>query len=206
MDKWDAEDDLTVEQFFRVLDGVQYPEYILDLVTEIQGWMKAMIHGEEDSDGHKTDPVAALFEEDTEPDVEGLFSRIEWAEEYADILPNLKRPKGKSEVVVVNISLPDLDSGMRMALDYAGIFNRSRTKRGWLLSDSFILSDMLRYLAHISALAMDGISVRYLLVTPWGWEEIPVEREPFLDSRMVWHNSLWGSSHNGGNEENDKNH
>ena len=53
----------------------------------------------------------------------------------------MRRPEGRPDVVVVSMNPPDYESGVRTAIDYAALFNRSNCKRVWVISDTFIFED-----------------------------------------------------------------
>jgi hypothetical protein len=42
-----------------------------------------------------------------------------------------------------------------------------------MISDTWIIGDILAYIPHIKALMARGIQLRFMLVTPWGYSEIP---------------------------------
>ena len=42
------------------------------------------------------------------------------------------------------------------------------------MSDTFIFDDVVRYAAHVDALTEQGVTLRFILVTPWGWVELPL--------------------------------
>ena len=182
------EGEFTVGQFFEALSASEYPDYILELIEKLQDWMKEIfvVEGDTEKSDKKMDPVAALFETDPEPDMEELFSRIEWLEKYADVLPNIKRPAGKEEVAVINVGGAELDSCLRVAVDYASIFNGEKCRRVWIVSDSFNFADISGYVAHISKLSERGITFRFLLVTPWGWIEMPIEGNDGGRNQILW--------------------
>ena len=182
-----SEGEFTIGQFFEALSASEYPDYILELVEKLQDWMKEVFVVKNDSDKDKRmDPVTALFETDPEPDMEELFARIEWLEKYADVLPNIKRPEGREEVAVINVGVSELESCIRVAIDYASIFNSEKCRRVWIVSDSFNFADISGYVAHISKLSERGITFRFLLVTPWGWIEMPIEGNDGARNQILW--------------------
>jgi hypothetical protein len=183
-----SEGDITVGQFFEALSASEYPDYIMELIEKLQDWMKEMFVVGNDSEKaeRKIDPVTALFETDPELDIEDLFTRIQWLEKYADILPNIKRPEGREDVAVINIGVAELESCMRVAIDYASIFNSEKCRRVWIISDSFNFMDISGYIAHISKLSERGIVFRFLLVTPWGWIEMPIEGNESGKNQILW--------------------
>jgi len=181
------EGEFTIGQFFEALSASEYPDYILELIEKLQDWMKEIfVVGNDQEKDKKMDPVTALFETDPEPDMEELFSRIEWLEKYADVLPNIKRPVGREDVAVINVGTAELESCMRVAVDYASIFNSEICRRVWIISDSFNFMDISGYVAHISKLSERGITFRFLLVTPWGWIEMPIEGNDSGKNQILW--------------------
>lgn len=183
-----SEGDITVGQFFEALSATEYPDYIMELIEKLQDWMKEIFVVANDSEKaeKRIDPVTALFETDPELDMEDLFSRIQWVEKYADMLPNIKRPEGKEDVAVINIGVAELESCMRVAIDYASIFNSEKCRRVWIISDSFNFMDISGYIAHISKLSERGIKFRFLLVSPWGWIEMPIEGNDSGKNQILW--------------------
>ena len=183
-----SEGDITVGQFFEALSATEYPDYIMELIEKLQDWMKEifLVSSDLEKNEKRLDPVTALFETDPELDMEELFTRIAWLEKYADILPNIKRPEGKEDVAVINIGVAELESCMRVAIDYASIFNSEKCRRVWIISDSFNFMDISGYIAHISKLSERGIKFRFLLVTPWGWIEMPIEGNDSNKNQILW--------------------
>ena len=183
-----SEGDITVGQFFEALSASEYPDYILELIEKLQEWMKEIFIVENNSEktDRRVDPVTALFETDPELDMEELFSRIDWLEKYADVLPNIKRPEGREDVAVINVGVSELESCMRVAIDYASIFNSEKCRRVWVISDSFNFTDISGYVAHISKLSERGIKFRFLLVSPWGWIEMPIEGNEGGKNQILW--------------------
>ena len=180
----------TVGEILSAMSGADYPEYVLGAIDAIQRWMTDVIGG--DQFAHESDPLTSLFEGPMEVDIERLFSQLEWVERHADLLPNTKRPEGKPDVVVVNAGPSDFEDSVRLAIDYASLFARGVCRRVWMLSDSFIIGDILRYSAHVRALAEQGVAFRFLLVTPWGWTEIPLIAEMPGSNRLTWRNAAKG--------------
>ena len=154
----------------------EYPDYILNAIEQVQEWMNEMIKPETESDD-EADMFRALFQfEDEEEDnnISKLISRLESVKEYADVIPNMDTPDGKPDAVIVSITPPDYESGLRTAIDYAAVFNRESCKRVWVISDTFIFDEVAKYIHHVDALNEQGIILRYILVTPWGWVELPL--------------------------------
>lgn len=177
-----------------LLDAIsesEYPAYILEAIEQVQSWMNEMIQPETEHED-ESDIFRALFqfEEDEEEDsIHDLISRLESLREYADVIPNSDMPDGKPDTVIVSITPPDYESGLRMAIDYAAVFNRMTCKRLWIISDTFIFDDIVKYSGHVDALSEQGITMRYILVTPWGWVELPLSGNMAAKQSALF--SLW---------------
>ncbi|MDR3230450.1 MAG: hypothetical protein LBT65_03345 [Synergistaceae bacterium] len=192
-DKKNTERDLTVKGLLSAISETEYPQYILDAIAKIQNWMLNTVNapGEQGMD-----PVTAMFEDGGDMDMDKLFDELEVLEQYVDLIPNTRRPEGRPDVVVVSVNPPDYESGVRTAIDYAALFNRQHCKRVWVVSDSFIFGDNMRYAAHVNALAEQGIVLRFILITPWGWVEIPLSGEIASSQQFLWHNTLKETENN----------
>lgn len=168
----------------------EYPDFILNAVEQVQKWMKEMISPETETKSYdETDMFSALFqfEEDEEEDnLSKLISRLDSVKEYADVIPNMDMPDGKPDTVIVSITPPDYESGLRIAIDYAAVFNRESCKRVWIISDMFIFDDVAKYIHHVDALNEQGIVLRYILVTPWGWVELPLSANMALKQSFLF--------------------
>lgn len=175
--------DLTISGLLSAISETEYPQYILDALDCVQGWMNETISGPWEQG---VDPFSAMFEGENEEGIEGLFERLESLEEYVDLIPNTRRPKGRPDVIIVSIAPPDYESGLRTAIDYAAVFNRPNCRRVWIITDTFIFDDVVRYAAHVDALAGQGVVLRFLLVTPWGWVELPLSGATASKRQFVW--------------------
>ncbi|NLL36110.1 MAG: hypothetical protein GX256_01155 [Fretibacterium sp.] len=196
-DKKDPDRELTIKELLSAISETEYPQYILDALARVQSWMLAALNAPAD---RGMDPITAMFEDVGEMDIDRLFESLEPFEPYVDIIPNIQRPEGRADAIVVSVNPPDYESGIRTAIDYAALFNRSKCKRIWVVSDSFIFGDSLRYAAHVDALAEQGIILRFVLVTPWGWVEIPLSSATASSQQFLWRNPLrGGASSNNGN-------
>ena len=182
----------TVGEILSAMAGTEYPEYIQKIVSLLQRWMEDSIAAE--AAEHDDDPLSMLFENGIDGDGDKLFSQLEWVDDYADLLPNFRKPEGHEDAVVLNVGPSDFEDSIRMAIDYASLFNRRLCRRVWLISDTFIIGDIYRYIAHIRALNSQGIAFRFLLVTPWGWTEIPLAAESAPGNRISWNNRRGGTS------------
>ena len=180
------EENWTVGEILSAMAGTEHPGYIKKIILQLQQWMEESMSPEGADQG--SDPLSALFDSVMEMDGEKLFTRLEWVDEYADLLPNLKKPSGHEDVIVLNVGPTDFEDSIRMAIDYASLFNRKLCRRVWMISDTFIISDIYRYLSHIRALGAQGVVFRFLQVTPWGWTEIPLAADNAPGNRIVWNN------------------
>lgn len=189
----DPKKELTVKDLLSAISETAYPQYILEALSRVQKWMLDTMNAPAE---RGMDPVTAMFEDNGEVDIERLFERLESLEQYVDLIPNTRRPEGRPDVIVVSMTPPDYESGLRTAIDYAALFNRSHCKRVWIISDTFIFEDTMRYAAHVDALASQGIILRFVLVTPWGWVEIPLSGTTASSQQFLWRNPLRGGTGN----------
>ena len=180
--------EFTVNELLSAMSENEYPQYILDAVSRVQEWMNDVTENDNDSDD---DIFSAIFGEnydDGNTGIEALIERLNDIGEYADIIPNTRTPEGKSDALIISITPPEYESGLRSAIDYAAVFNRSTCKRVWIISDTFILDDVMKYSAHVDALSEQGITLRYILVTPWGWVELPLSGMTASKHTFLWRN------------------
>jgi hypothetical protein len=185
-----AAKELTVKELLSAISETEYPQYILDAISRIQAWLLDTVNAPTD---RGMDAVTAMFEDDgSDMDMEKLFADLESLEQYVDLIPNTRRPEGRPDVVVVSINPPDYECGVRTALDYAAFFNRKQSKRVWVISDTFIFWDTIRYAAHVDALLEQGVALRFILVTPWGWVEIPLNGEVASNRHFLWRSPMKG--------------
>lgn len=191
--KFEQEDkeEWTIGEILSAMTGTDYPWYIQNILDQLQQWMEESLVSEGEFDH---DPLAALFDSVLEADGEKLYSQLEWVDDYADLLPNLKKPSGHEDAIILNVGPADFEDSLRMAIDYASIFNRKLCRRVWIVSDTFIISDIFRYISHIRTLGVQGIAFRFLLVTPWGWTEIPLAANGAPGNRISWNNKKSGKS------------
>ena len=167
----------------------EYPQYILEAINLVREWMNEVTESDNDSDDD--DIFAAIFGENYDEGaggIDSLIERLEGISDYADIIPNAKKPEGKSDAVIVSITPPDYESGLRAAIDYAAVFNRNKCRRVWIISDTFIFDDVIKFSPHVDALAEQGITLRYILVTPWGWVELPLSGMTATKHSFLWRN------------------
>jgi hypothetical protein len=169
-EKEDDREKMTVGDVLRAMEE-GHPEYIATMLDQVQDWMVAVLSSQEIVPNE--DDFTGLGERRFQGDPENLMGQLEWVSAYADLLPAPAHQK-RSEAVVIAIGPIDVDEGLRIAVDHAALFARDACKRVWVVCDNWIVGDALRYLQHVTVLYEMGIHVRFLLVTPWGWTEIPL--------------------------------
>ena len=184
-----GQSEITVGELLSAISENEYPQYILDAINLVREWMNEVTESDNDSDDD--DIFAAIFGENYDEGaggIDSLIERLEGISDYADIIPNAKKPEGKSDAVIVSITPPDYESGLRAAIDYAAVFNRNKCRRVWIISDTFIFDDVIKFSPHVDALAEQGITLRYILVTPWGWVELPLSGMTATKHSFLWRN------------------
>ena len=165
----------TVNELLSAVSETEYPQYVLSAIEKVQEWMNDSITSTEEAED--TDIFAAIFNDmfdDGMNGTAGLYEKLNEIEEFADVLPNMKKPDGKPDTIIISITPPDYESGLRTAIDYAAVFNRPNCRRVWIVSDTFIFDEVIKFAPHVDALASQGITLRFILVTPWGWVELPL--------------------------------
>jgi hypothetical protein len=167
--------------------GPQYPDWLVRALVQTQEWMQSALKGDNPPDHEE---YWAGGNRPLEADPEALFEGMEWACEYADLLPADRDVGGKEDALVVTVGPYILDEGFRMAVDHAALFARGSCKRIWLVSDNWLMGDFVYYLSHLKALVRLGVEIRLILVTPWGWTEIPISRALSGAGRMYWKSGL----------------
>ncbi len=188
--KWDNErEDLdlngewTVGDILKAISCKDFPPYIERLSSQIQEWMVAALSGEGEVSAEE---FLFGFGDRKQGDPEALVSQLDWVEKFADILPASSELLGHEDAVVLCLGPVDFDEGMRMAIDYAALFGRDHCRRVWMLSDSWVIGEVVRYVQHYSALAAHGVELRFIMVTPWGWTEIPIALEAGEAGKLRW--------------------
>ncbi|MCF7935210.1 MAG: hypothetical protein K9L28_02550 [Synergistales bacterium] len=184
------EEQLTVGQVLRAMEGPECPPYIRSLVAQVQEWMITNTV----QDGFLSeDELPGMGERRFQGDPESLLGKIDWVTSYADLLPP-SEGIGQREAVVLALGPMDVDEGLRMAVDHAALFSQGRCKKVWLLCDNWIAGDVMRYQRHLLELARRGVEIRALLVTPWGWTEIPCSAAPGAKGYLPWQQE-WKDGH-----------
>ena len=182
-------DGMTVNELLSAISETEYPQYILDAVGQVQEWMRDMTERPMEPPQDEDDIFEAIFGagmDDEGYGIGGLLERLKSIEPYADVVPNQRAPEGKPDALVISITPPDLDSGIRSAIDYAAVFNRNKSRRVWIISDTFVFDEIVRFVPHVDALAEQGIMLRYILVTPWGWVEMPLSGSTVSRHQFLW--------------------
>ncbi|MBQ7154220.1 MAG: hypothetical protein IJR85_01555 [Synergistaceae bacterium] len=179
----------TVDELLSAISDTEYPQYILEAIVKVQEWMHDMTAKPEEPLQDDGDIFASFFGDSFAEDslgIESLFERLKSIEEFADVFPNPRMPDGKPDTLVISITPPDYDSGIRAAIDYAAVFNRDKCRRVWIISDTFIFDEVVKFVPHVDALAEQGIMLRYILVTPWGWVEMPLSGSAVSKHQFLW--------------------
>lgn len=182
-------EEVTVNELLSAISDTEYPQYILEAITKVQEWMLEMT-SKSDEPQDESDIFASIFGAafgDEPSGIEALFEQLRTIEEFADVVPNVKAPDGKPDTLIISLTPPDFDSGIRTAIDYAAVFNRTKCKRVWIISDTFIFDEIIKFVPHVDALAEQGIMLRYILVTPWGWVEMPLSGTTASKYKFLWH-------------------
>ena len=180
---------VTVNELLSAVSETAYPQYILEAISKVQEWMNDMTTRSQ-SPMEETDIFSSIFGPDFEDEssgIEGLFDRLNSIEEFADVVPSLEPPDGKPDTIIISLTPPDFESGIRTAIDYAAVFNRSSCKRVWIISDTFVFDEVIKFVPHVDALSNQGIMLRYILVTPWGWVEMPLSGSSASRHQFLWH-------------------
>lgn len=187
----DKDKEWTIGEILREMSAPRFPNFITRVIDQVQNWMSELIYEEKE----QVDRDLYSMMDGTVPgDPEKLIRELEWVDSYADLFPAASQSSGHKDMIVLCLGPADFDDGMRIAVDYSALFARGLCKRVWILCDNWILGDVVRYLQHIRALNREGVTFHFILVTPWGWSEIPISHDPVSGRRLDWKNSRKGSS------------
>ncbi len=156
------------------MSGSTIPHFIVKVVQDVQAWLSSAV-AEECQIG-LADWMAGGGERQPSVDLDYLFNQLEWVGAHADLVPVSKELGRHEDALILSIGPILLDEGLRMMVDHAALFARNTCKRVWLVSDTWIIGDVLAYMPHIKTLNEQGVQLRFLLVTPWGYSEIPWNR------------------------------
>jgi hypothetical protein len=165
----DSRDLWMVGDLLDAMSGSQIPNYVNMVMQEVKEWLASAV-----SEDYAVDPaeIASGGERPLAADLDFLLSQIEWASAYADILPSLKGDASHEDALIMSVGPIILDEGLRMLVDHAALFARDTCKRIWLISDTWVIGDVLPYIPHLKALRERGVSMRFMLITPWDCSEI----------------------------------
>lgn len=150
------------------------PDYVHKMLNEVQTWLSGAMNDEAAVD--LLDIATGGADRNHPGDIEYLFDQLEWAAGYADVIPATHEAPSHEEAVILSVGPIVLDEGMRMMVDHAALFAAETCRRVWMISDTWVIGDIMVYMPHIRALAERGIELRFMLVTPWGYSEIPWNR------------------------------
>ena len=164
---------LTVGALMRGMCAPDYPSHIVRLLKQVQSWLPKT---------YRVDGIDMPYWEAMRDAPDIFFSELEWLEQRVALLPALTPPPPQPEAVVLTLGEVDLTGAMRLSVDYSLIFSNKLCRRVWIVTDMWIPCDVIEYSDHIRAMTAGGISLRFMLVTPWGWLEIPVSS---LGSRQL---------------------
>lgn len=174
----DSKDVWTVGDVLNAMSGPggrssALPDHMLRVMQEVQDWLASAIS--EDGQADLLDIATGSVDRGCSGDLEYLFGQLEWATQYADVIPAPHdcSASPKEDAIILSVGSIVLDEGLRMMVDHAALFAAGACRRVWLVSDTWIIGDILSYMPHIRALLARGIELRFLLVTPWGFSEIP---------------------------------
>lgn len=171
----DSRDVWTVGDVLDAMSGPKIPHFMVKIVQEIQTWLASAV-----SEEFQLDPADLLLgagDRQISVDLEYLFNQLEWVGMHADLVPVMKESGKHEDAVILSIGPILLDEGLRMMVDHAALFASNTCKRVWIVSDTWVIGDILSYMPHMRALRERGIELRFLLVTPWGYSEIPWNRD-----------------------------
>ena len=161
IDRRKPANNITVGQLLSAISNTEYPEHVLETIGRIREWMSDMISRQEYEQEHDEsdifDAIFGQFFEEENNGIMNLFARLDDLREFADIIPGRQEPAGKPDTIVISITPPDYESGLRAAIDYAAVFNRPRCKRIWIIIDTLIFNDVNNYsLSVILLMAFDS--------------------------------------------------
>ena len=168
----DSRDTWMVGDLLDAMSGSHIPNYVTMVIQEVQNWLASALS--EDYMADLTEVVSG--EHNASADMEYLFSQIEWANSYADVLPAKTAPR-QEDALILSVGHMILDEGLRMLVDHAALFGRDICRRVWLITDTWVIGDVLPYIAHLKALRENGVQLHCMLVTPWNYVEVPWNKE-----------------------------
>ena len=187
---------MMMSELLSAISENEYPAYIIEAAKIVREWMNDAINRNKNEDGDEngndfTNVFSEFFgrnfdDEDETGSIEDLYSRLSSIEEFADVIPNSKKSGDKSDTIIISLDSPDYEGGLRAAIDHAAIFSRGKCRRVWIISDNFVFGEVANFIPHVDALAEQGIALRFLLVTPWGWVELPLSGTSASKQQFLW--------------------
>ena len=156
---------LTASSLMRNILNPDYPKYMERLLNQVKGWLTKTF---------RVDGIDMAYWEVMRENPDALFSELKWIESKVALLPAAEPPQPHAEAVVLYLGEVDIYESMRLAVDYSLIFSKGNCRRIWVITDCWIPSDIMGYKDHIKAMTENGITLRFLIITPWGWIELPL--------------------------------
>jgi hypothetical protein len=189
-DRHDADDSeqLYVEDLLKMMSMQEYPPFIERLLSQMQGFMWGFV-----SDGDEVKRIEDLASEGYDlDDPQYMLEQLAWVKEYADLVAPEIEECNHEEAVILSFTPVDNEEAIRWAIDHAALFARDICRRIWIIGENWDLSEVLQYSKHMKALAEIGVSLRFLLLTPWGWAEVPLFKEVSSDEKrgLLWKGKL----------------
>ena len=179
---------IMISDLLTAISENEYPQYVLEAIEKVRAWINKAINRATHEETNN-DALTEFFGDDFIEDdggIEELFADLKSLAEYADVIPGINKANSKEDTIIVSLAPPDYDSGLRTAIDCAAVFNRPHCKRVWILSDTFIFNEIIKYIPHVDALNEQGITLRFILVTPWGWVELPLSEMTVTKRQFLW--------------------
>lgn len=175
--KWEMKD------LLHACSGEFVPPYIDELVRDVQTWLYQAVFGEINT---RSDDAGAFYDRQLQVDLEHFFNSIDWVNAYADVIPSMRELQGREDAVIFSLGPIIQDEAFRMMIDHAALFGRGTCKRVWLISDTWVIGDVVAYMPHLQALNNQGVTIHFVLVTPWGWTTIPWNETSEPGNMLTW--------------------
>ncbi len=186
--QYDEDGVWTVGDVINAMTGAVYPWYIGRILNQIQKWLSSALAGESPFD--QDDLLGWGSDRPVPLDQELLMNELEWVTPIVDLIPSARFVGTREEAIVLSFGPIILDEGLRMAIDHGALFARGQCKRIWVISDSWIIADIAAYKDHLKAMRDMGVDMRFMLVTPWGWTEVPWYGDEGCSSgNLIWKNN-----------------
>ena len=182
-------DKIMISDLLTAISENEYPQYILEAIEKVRAWINKALNHVTNEDDENADTFTEFFGtefDEEEESIEELFEELKSLAQYADVIPGANKNNNKEDTIIVSLAPPDYDSGLRAAIDCAAVFHRPHCKRVWLLSDTFIFNEIIKYIPHVDALNEQGITLRFILITPWGWVELPLSEMTVNKRQFLW--------------------